>query len=125
MNFLKKIGVEWMLRLGLGAMYVYSGQDFIFNPQHWYGFTPQWLSRVVIKITTMDNYLRFQGGVELGLGLVLLAWFLGPKIVSLVAVFGAAEMFLILVFVGVDPITFRDLGLLGGFLALFLTMSGK
>lgn len=121
MNFWQKLSPEWPLRLGLGVMYLYSGYDIIAHPSAW-----QWaiirLPQVVqnpINQVGVDVYLKAQGTSEVVLGLLLLAWFL-PRIVlkwtSLLIVF---EMALILLLVGVDAITFRDIGLLGAATALF------
>ncbi len=79
---------------------------------------PQWFSGAVTQVTSVDAYLRFQGIGEFAIGLLFLAWFLGRWGVRLAAAAAAVEMVLILLFVGVDPITFRDIGLLGAALAL-------
>ena len=115
-----KIHPIWPLRLGLGAMYLYSGYDLFANPQHWYGFVPQWFSRAVTQTISLDGYLRFQGIGEGLIGFLFLAWFLGAWGVRIAASLAAIEMALILAFVGIDPITFRDVGLLGAALAAFL-----
>ena len=124
MNFLQKIRPEWSLRLGLGLMYIYSGYDLFTNPQHWYGFVPQWFSRAVTSIVPITTYLRLQGIGELVLGFLFLAWFLGRGSVRIAAAIATIEMGLILLFVGIDPITFRDIGLLGAALAI-LVLSWK
>lgn len=64
--------------------------------------------------------MRFQGGGELLMGLLLLIWFT-PRW-ALVAVSGLAtlEMLAILMMVGIDVVTFRDMGLLGASLSLVL-----
>lgn len=113
------------LRVGLGLMFLYSGYDLIANPFHWYGFVPQWFSRFVTPLVPMEQYLRLQGTGEIILGLLLLAWFLPPWIARLAAAAAAAEMLGILLFVGLDPITFRDIGLLGAAVALFFLLSRK
>lgn len=120
MNISAKINAEWPLRLGLGAMYLYSGYDLVVNPQHWYGFVPRWFSQTVSAVASVENYLRLQGMGEFLLGILFLAWFLPRGLVRFAALAAAGEMALILLFVGVDPITFRDIGLLGASAALFL-----
>ena len=122
MSVLKKIQPEWTPRIGLGLMYLYSGYDLIAEPQHWYGFIPGWLERAASSVASLDAYLKMQGAGELAIGCVLLAWFLPRRAARAAACLAALEMAGILLFVGIDAITFRDLGLLGGMSALFLIM---
>ena len=67
----------------------------------------------------IDRYLQMQGWVEVVFALVFFAWFLPKLFVQIVAVLVAAEMAVILLLVGVSGDTFRDIGLLGGAIALF------
>lgn len=120
LNFVKKINPEWPLRLGLGLMYVYSGFGFIRNPVDWQGFLPQWFLQTVTTFMPAETYLRFQGVAELVIAFLMLAWFLprwGIRLAALAALF---EFLFILVFVPIDLVTFRDIGLLGGALSLLL-----
>jgi len=125
MNLLQKISAEWPLRLGLGVMYLYSGYDLIANPQHWYGFVPRWFSETLSAVASVENYLRLQGAGEFLLGILFLAWFLPQGAVKTAALLAAVEMAAILIFIGVDPITFRDIGLLGASAALAIVSSKK
>lgn len=119
--FIEKMRPEWALRLTLGIMYVYTGVDFLRAPEHWYGFTPPWLSQFILTIfPSMDAYLRVQGIGELALGLAFLAWFLPLLAVRVTAFLSALEMALILLIVGIDLITFRDIPILGASLAVFV-----
>lgn len=120
MSFLNKINPALPLRIGLGVMYLYSGYDLIANPQHWYGFVPRWLSQGVTQVASVETYLRLQGVGELLLGILFLAWFLPHGFLRLAALVAVAEMALILLFVGIDPITFRDLGVLGAAVSLLV-----
>ena len=117
---IKKINPEWMLRLGLGLMYLYSGYDLMVKPMHWYGFVPRWFSQAVGPLISVEGYLRLQGLGELVIGLLFIAWFLGRSWVRFASVLAVAEMAMILLFVGIDPITFRDIGLLGAAVALLV-----
>ena len=105
------------LRLGLGLTYLYSGIGLITEPTNWYGFAPGWVTDFVERFTTMDTFLRIQGCGELALALLTLAWFLKPKAAFVVAILGALHVASILAFAGIDPLTFRDIGLLGAWLA--------
>ncbi len=118
--FFKRIRPEAPLRLGLGLMYIYSGWDLIVNPSHWQGFAPAWFERMVGILMPMDTYLRLQGAGELAIALLLLAWFVPRRALRLAALLAALEMAGILILVGIDAITFRDLGLFGGALALWI-----
>lgn len=119
-DFFKKINPELPLRLGLGAMYLYSGRDLIVNPLHGEGFAPLWFERLVGLVMPMHIYLRVQGAGELMIGFLLLAWFLPRWGVRAASAIAMAEMAGVLILSGVDIITFRDIGLLGGAVALSL-----
>lgn len=131
MNFFKKISPEWALRLGIGVMYLYSGQDLIFSPTAWHWALPYWLRQAITSVVPIDSYLRIQGAAEIALALVLLAWFLGPKWIKWAALISTLEMAGILALAFIPwsetnfSITFRDIGLLGGSLALFCLLVEK
>ena len=122
MIIIKKINPLNFLRVGMGLMYLYSGYDLIFNPQHWYGFVPSWFYKVIVQFLSVEGYLKIQGLGELVVGILFLCLFNKTWTVQITALLAVVEMVLILLFVGVDPITFRDIGLLGGALTL-LTFS--
>ena len=107
-------------------MYIYSGLGFIRNPFDWQGFLPQWFLQTVTTFTQVEAYLRFQGIVELAIAFLMLGWFLpcwGVRLAALAAVF---DFLFILIFVPIDLVTFRDIGLLGGALSLlFLSWQEK
>lgn len=113
---------ETFLRLGLGLTYLYSGLDLVRHPASW-----SWAIRglpvalsSLIERAGVERFLLVQGFGELLFAAILLLWFLPSKLVKWVAFLIAVEMALILWLVGLDPITFRDLGLLGAALALWL-----
>jgi len=119
---LAKLKPAVLLRLGLGLTYLYSGYDILFHPTAWiWAITslPQFLKNIIAGVG-FENFLRMQGAGELVLAFLFLAWFIPGSIIRWVALFTAAEMALILLLVGVDPITFRDFGLLGAALALIV-----
>lgn len=115
-----RIRPEWPLRIGLGLMYVYSGTSLIRHPLDWQGYLPQWFSDAVSRLVPLTAYLKVQGVGELALALVFLAWFLPHSLVRIAAALAALEMLGGLLFVGIDLVTFRDIGLLGGAAALFV-----
>ncbi len=121
MGFLQKRGSEWSLRLGLGIMYLYSGYDIIMHPSAWQWAVirlPQFIQNSINQLG-VDTYLKVQGISEAVLGLLLLVWILPRIALRWVSFLIALEMAGILFFVGVDAITFRDIGLLGAAASLF------
>ncbi len=128
-KFINKISPEWALRMGLGVMYVYSGIDILRHPTAWYWavrplfrFLPVAVQPSFTRTSFVGNFLRVQGFAELLFAFILLAWFLNKKFPKWVAGFTALEMAAILLLIPIDAVTFRDFGLLGAGLALFLLL---
>ena len=127
---ISKLSPELSLRVGLGVMYLYSGIDIVRHPTAWF-----WAVRPILKWfpvgmqtalgqpAFMKNFLMSQGAVEIIFAVILLAWFLPKKYVAGVAGLTALEMAAILFLIPIDAVTFRDFGLLGGGLALFLILN--
>ena len=65
-------------------------------------------------------FVQVQGAVEMLLALIFILWFMPRNLVRYAALFSALEMALILIFTGIDLTTFRDIGLLGLSLGIFL-----
>lgn len=129
-KFLSKITPEWSLRTGLGVMYLYSSIDIIRHPTGWFWavrplfrFLPLSAQASFTKPAFMSNLLRVQGAIEIIFAIILLAWFLPKKYAKWVAGFTALEMAGILFLIPIDAVTFRDFGLLGAGLALFLILN--
>ena len=131
MEFLRKISPEWALRLTLGLMYLYSGQDIIRHPTAWLWALPYWLKQFIAQFTELGTYLRLQGAVEIIFALIFLSWFLKPRVVKVASLLASIEFLAILVLAFLPwseanfTITFRDIGLLGASLALFLILKDK
>lgn len=126
MNILSKLNPAWILRLGLAGMYLFSAYDIYNHPTGWYWAIrplPQSLQVLINNQIGLDRYLRFQAISEFTLALLFLAWFLPRRVVRWVALLAALEMILILWLVGIDSITFRDIGVLGAALALAVIYS--
>ena len=121
---MKKNTSGWALRLGLGLMFCYSGLDLIQHPTGWYWAVrplPDFLQSIINNQIGINHYLQMQGVVELFFAFIFFAWFLPKKIVKIAALLTALEMAGILLLVGLNGETFRDIGLLGGAVALFFT----
>ena len=119
-NFLQRLQPLWILRLSFGLMYIYWGYDLFYHPKSWLWAVPSWFTGNVSPIISIEAFIRFQGVVEFLVALLLLAWFSGTWGVRAAAIFSTLEMAAILLFSGIDAITFRDIGLLGGSAALLI-----
>ena len=128
MNTFQKYAPEWALRLGFGCMFLYSGIDLIRHPTGWYWAVrplPWVIQNIINTQIGIDRYLQMQGIGELIFAVIFLAWFLPKWIVKVISLLVVIEMAAILLLVGVIGDTFRDIGLLGGAIALFLMDNGK
>ena len=114
------IRTEWPLRLGCGFLNLYSGFFLLTDPIRYYKYVPDWLRYVANAVTSLDTYLRLQGIGEMIIAICLLGWFLPRWCLRLAAILLTVEMTLILVFIGVDGVTFRNMGLVGAALALLI-----
>lgn len=130
MTIFKKIQAEVPLRAGFALMYLYSGLDLIRNPQNWRwavesafeNFSgPLESLKKLASDANIDSFLQVQGIVEITFAALLVSWFFPRWVLRTTALAIAVEMALILWLLGVNASsTFRDIGLLGGALALFL-----
>lgn len=114
LNF-KKISPEIILRLGLGLTFIYVGLQSLLDPLSWIGFLPYWLTPIIHPAIA----LKIHAIVSLIIGVSLLTGF-KLKIFSILAFL---ELAAILIFYGVDNVTFRDFGLATAAIALFLLSS--
>ena len=125
MAILRKLNAEWALRLSLGAMYLYSGIDIVRHPAAWTWAVrdlPQFLQRIIADEFGINKFLYFQGMLEIAIAAMFLLWFVPKFVVKYVGLLSAIEMALIVLLVGIDAVTFRDIGLIGPGLALFLML---
>jgi cytochrome c-type biogenesis protein len=107
-----------ILRYGLALTYIFSGYDLIAHPRSWISFVPYWFANLLPFDTI--TFIQIQGGVELLLALALITgFFIRPA-----AFISALEMTAILLLYGIDAVTFRDLAILGGSLAVFFWSFG-
>lgn len=120
---LAKLNPILVLRITLGLMYLYSGIDIVRHPTGWYWAIrplPAFIQYIINNQIGIDNYLLMQGAGEILLAIFFIVWFLPRIILKSAALFSTIEIAAILLFVGIDAVTFRDIGLLGGALALFI-----
>lgn len=125
MFFIKRIiRPEWMLRLGLGAMFLYSGLSLLRTPEKWTWAVrglPETMLGVIQNIG-IERFLMGQGIVEIVFAVSFLIWLVPRKISTLCAFLASLEMIFILMFIGIEGGTFRDIGLLGATLALYISL---
>ncbi len=124
MAILDRIKPAFVLRLTLGGMYIYSGLDILFHPNSWtwaINSLPVAFKQAIIDPIGKTNFLLGQGVIELILAGIFILWFIPRHWVKWAAFLSAIEMVLILWLVGLDVQTFRDIGLVGASLAVFLT----
>jgi len=106
--------------MGCGCVNLYAGFFLLTDPARFYTYVPGWLSRVANAVASVDVYLRLQGIGEVMIAIGLLGWFFPRWCVRVASTLLTAEMMLILLFVGVDRVLFRNLGLLGAALSLLI-----
>jgi len=116
-----RIRTEWPLRLGCGCVNLYAGFFLLTDPARYYKYVPSWLSHVANAIVSVDMYLRLQGVGEIIIALCLLGWFFPRWCVRVASTLLTVEITLILIFLGIDAVTFRNMGLVGAALALMLS----
>lgn len=108
------------LRIGCAFVNLYAGFYLVTDPARYHKFVPNWLNAISESVASVDTYLRIQGVGEILIAMTLLCWFMPKWAVRLAASTLALEMTLILLFIGVDSVTFRNVGLLGAALALVI-----
>lgn len=113
-------------------MYIYSGVDIIRHPTAWFWalrpllkWFPASMQLVLGTPEVMTRYLFLQGTIELILAFILLAWFLPKFLTRWAALITTLEFAGIILLIPIDAITFRDIGLLGAALALWLILLDK
>lgn len=120
MNFLQKINPEWPLRLGLGLTYLYSSYDIFYNTGLWKTYIPPEFFGIITAVMPLDVFLKLQAAGEFILALLFIAWFSGRRGLQIASLIATLEFAAIILFLGVDRIVFRDIGLLGAAVALVI-----
>lgn len=108
-------GAYHILRIGLGVTFLWIGVLIFRGPEFWGGFLQPWaidflpvpLREAMIGSAIMDIVIGIALLVNVG--------------VWIAALIGSIHLVIILITCGVTEITVRDIGLLGGTIALFWT----
>ncbi len=102
-----------ILRVGMGLTFLWIGVLILQDPTFWGGFLKPWavnllpvpLHEAMISTAVLD---------------ILIGFFLLIDVVTwIAAAFGSIHLLIILITAGIDSITVRDIGLLGGCISLF------
>lgn len=100
----------FLLRVGLGVVFLWIGIDIFRHPEGWIGYVPMSLPLGLSR----ETGLQLNGALDVALGLLLILDKL-PKIVAAVASIHLAG---ILITQGINALIIRDVGLFGAALAL-------
>ena len=113
-RFLRKLldNEVWFLRLAVAIPILWAGVRGILNPTDWVGFVPAFVSNFVDP----EVFLVAHGFLWIITAAGILAGFWRPFFAAVAAV----GILSILIFYGVDDITFRDIGLALVAFVLFL-----
>ena len=111
---------EGPLRLGCGCVNLYAGFYVLTDLARFYTYVPGWLSRVAKTVASIDAYLRLQGIGEVIIAIGLVGWFFPRWCVRGASTLLTVAMTLLLLFVGVDAVVFRNRGLLGAARSLLI-----
>jgi len=112
-----KLSPVFILRIGLGLTLLYASLHMFLDPAAWTPFIPHWVGAIV----NPQIFLAIHSVFELILGVLLLCGWLLPGASLLVFL----DFVSILIFYGVDDLTFRDFGLVMAALALFVILTNK
>ncbi len=107
----KQLSPIFILRLGVGFAFVYAGINALLYPTAWLYFVPSWLSAIIPAGAFLTIYAIF----ELVLGFAI---FFG-RFLSTASMLAFWNLIFILIFYGLDDVTFRDFGIALAALALF------
>ena len=115
--FSNKKTAFFILRLGLTIVLLYAGISMLIDSTPWIGFVPMWLVGILIKIgLPVELFLAAHAIFEI----ILALWILSGWHIRWAGLVLFLDMLSILIFYGIDLVTFRDIGLLGA--ALFLSL---
>lgn len=110
-NDLRYLSPSFILRLGVGFVLVYAAIGSLLEPEAWLGFVPHWVSTIIAPATFLLIFSVF----ELILGFAIFF----ERFLTTASLLAFWVLIFILIFYGVNDITFRDFGLALASLALF------
>ncbi|MDP2650647.1 MAG: hypothetical protein Q8P04_00950 [bacterium] len=103
---------DLFLRLAVAFPMIWAGVHQMMNPTDWIGFVPPWLGSFIAPEAFLTIHSVFN--IVIGIGLLIGFWRI------LFSAAAVASLASIVIFYGVDDITFRDAGLTIVAFVLFL-----
>ena len=101
-----------LLRIGLGGVFIYAGSSIITTPARWIEYLPEWVNSFMFSKT----FLLIYGGIQIIIGLLILFNIL----ISYISFFAFLNIFIIMIFTGLNDYTFQNFGLAMAVLSLFI-----
>lgn len=109
---------DLLLRVAVAFPMIWAGISQLQNPTNWVGFVPSWLAGIVDPEAFLGIHSLFN--LVIGVGLLIGFW----RVLFSAAAFASLASIVIFyqggVFLGIDDVTFRDVGLAIVALVLFL-----
>ncbi len=100
------------LQMSLAFVFIYFGIDKIVKPELWMGFMPMWMMKMMPF--PMAVFMLLNGIFEILIGVLIL---FKPSVKG-AALLMSVFLFFIILSLGINNLTVRDVGLLGASLAL-------
>lgn len=110
----------FILRIGIGVVFLWFGIDKFVHVSNWTGWVPQWMEAFIPM--SLTNFMYVQGVIESVVGLLLIIGY-QMRLASTVAVITLLGIELAMVGTGQTEMMLRDAGLLAASLSLLLTGS--
>jgi uncharacterized membrane protein YphA (DoxX/SURF4 family) len=109
---------QWVLRIGLAAVFLWFGANKFIDPQYWVdAWMPHWTQSMVMSVgAASQDFIFFLGIFEVLVAASLVTGFF-MRVFSSIAIF---FLLAVLAVHGINEITARDLAVIGGLLALVL-----
>ena len=103
-----------LLRIGLGITFLWIGVLIVQNPLAWGGFMQPWARDMLFL--SLEHTMLITGIVNIIVGVLLLL----NLFVWVGALLGTIQLILVLIGVGFNDVTIRDIAILGAVFALFV-----
>jgi len=109
----KQVYAEYILRFGLGVVFIWIGILVLKSPEGWGAYMQPWAQELLIS--PIKTTMIIAGVADILFGILLFS----GKLTWLGALLGSLHLIVIVVTVGLNEIGLRDLGILVGSVALF------